>query len=108
MEVHSEIESRRKILAFRANDAPTMPAGFPDGSIRPAMVTSTVDERDHLVSAPAASVGLAAGPGKSVALCGRLVLAAPLTVRRGGRASIARPHCTASPSAITPRIVVMD
>lgn len=53
------------------------------GSTRPATVTSTVDGRDHLVSASAASVGLAAGHEKSVALCGRLVVAAPLTVPPG-------------------------
>ncbi|MGH3799371.1 MAG: hypothetical protein ACRDTD_04400 [Pseudonocardiaceae bacterium] len=46
-------------------------------------MTSTVDGRDHLVSAPAASVGLAAGHGKSVALCGLLVVAAPLTIPPG-------------------------
>ncbi|MGH4015936.1 MAG: hypothetical protein ACRDSL_18850 [Pseudonocardiaceae bacterium] len=45
-------------------------------------MTSTVDGRDHLISAPA-SVGLAAGHGRSVALCGRLVLAAPLTAPPG-------------------------
>lgn len=55
----------------------------PSGSSRPATVTSTVDGRDHLVSARAASVGLAVGHGESVALCGRLVVAAPLTVPPG-------------------------
>jgi hypothetical protein len=52
-------------------------------STRPAVVTSTADGRDHLVSAAAASVGPAAGHGKCVALCGRLVLAASLTVPPG-------------------------
>ncbi|MGH3911837.1 MAG: hypothetical protein ACRDTC_00265 [Pseudonocardiaceae bacterium] len=46
-------------------------------------MTSTVDGSDHLLSTPAASVGLVAGHGTSVALCGRLVLAAPLTVPPG-------------------------
>ncbi|MGH3942309.1 MAG: hypothetical protein ACRDTG_27555 [Pseudonocardiaceae bacterium] len=64
------------------NDALTMSTGFPGGSARPATVTSTVDGRDHLVSA-AALVGLGAGHGTSVALCGRLVLAASLTVPPG-------------------------
>ncbi len=53
------------------------------GSTLPATGTSTVDGRDHLVSAPAVSVGLAAGQGESVALCGRLVVAAPLAVPPG-------------------------
>lgn len=52
------------------------------GSTRPATVTSTVDGREHPVSA-AASVGLVAGHGTSVALCGRLMMAAPLTVPPG-------------------------
>ncbi|MFN2494979.1 MAG: hypothetical protein ABR608_03585 [Pseudonocardiaceae bacterium] len=65
------IRSERVTAGFRA---------VPRGSTRPATVTSTVDGRDHLVSAAAGSVGLAAGHGRSVALCGRLVLAASLTV----------------------------
>ena len=48
--------------------------------IRPTTVTSTVDGFDHLVTAAAASVGLMASHGTSVASCGRLVLAALLTV----------------------------
>ncbi|MGH3911945.1 MAG: hypothetical protein ACRDTC_00835 [Pseudonocardiaceae bacterium] len=65
------------------NDAPTVPTGFPGDSTRPATVTSTADGRDHLLSTPAASVGLAVSHGKSVALYGRLVPAAPLTVPPG-------------------------
>ncbi|MGH3942312.1 MAG: hypothetical protein ACRDTG_27570 [Pseudonocardiaceae bacterium] len=78
------------------NDAVTMPrtyrdhlywraAVFPEAtnSGRPAIVTSTVDGRDHLVSPAAASVGLAVGHGKSVALCERLVVAASLMVPPG-------------------------
>jgi hypothetical protein len=49
--------------------------------IRPTTVTSTVDGFDHLVTA--AAVGLMASHGTSVALCGRLVLAARLTVPPG-------------------------
>ncbi|MGH3911834.1 MAG: hypothetical protein ACRDTC_00250 [Pseudonocardiaceae bacterium] len=52
-----------------------------DGT-RPATVTSTVDGRDHLIGTSVA-VGLAAGQGTSVALCGRLVVAASLTVPPG-------------------------
>jgi len=52
-------------------------------SARPATVTSTIDGRDHLVSARMASAGLAVDLGKSGALCGRLVVAAPPTVPPG-------------------------
>jgi hypothetical protein len=50
---------------------------------RPATVTSTVDGRDHLISAHATAAGLAAGRGEYVALCGRAVVAAPLVVPPG-------------------------
>lgn len=72
------IAELRELNAIRTDRVADAFRTVPCGSTRPATVTSTVDGRDHLVSAPAASVGLAAGHGRSVALCGRLVVAAPL------------------------------
>ncbi|MFN2496228.1 MAG: hypothetical protein ABR608_10030 [Pseudonocardiaceae bacterium] len=46
-------------------------------------MTSTVDGRDHLISAQATAAGLMAGYGEYAAICGRLVVAAPLVVPPG-------------------------
>lgn len=53
------------------------------GTTCPAMLTSTADGRDHLISEQATAAGLAAGRGEYVALCGHLVMAAPLVVPPG-------------------------
>lgn len=50
---------------------------------RSTAMTCAVDGRDHLVSDHAASAGLAADHGQYVAICGRVVLAAPLVVPLG-------------------------
>ncbi|MGQ0773894.1 MAG: hypothetical protein ACT4NY_05670 [Pseudonocardiales bacterium] len=50
---------------------------------RPATVTSTVDGRDHLVGEQAMTVGLLAGHGDYLAICGRVVVAAPMVVPPG-------------------------
>ncbi|MGH3905857.1 MAG: hypothetical protein ACRDTE_17000 [Pseudonocardiaceae bacterium] len=50
---------------------------------RPATMTSTTDGRDHLVSEHATEAGLTAGDGRYHAICGRLVVAAPLVVAPG-------------------------
>ncbi|HEY2764206.1 MAG TPA: hypothetical protein VGJ13_09380 [Pseudonocardiaceae bacterium] len=46
-------------------------------------VTSTVDGRDHLISDQVTASGLVAGQGRYSAMCGRLVLAAPLVIPPG-------------------------
>ncbi len=50
---------------------------------RTATVTSTADGRDHLISEQAMTSGLAAGHGDYAALCGRVVVAAPMVVPPG-------------------------
>ena len=60
-----------------------MPTVDQRGTARPATVTSTVDGRDHLISQHAAAAGLVTGHGEFAALCGRLVIAAPLVVGPG-------------------------
>ncbi|MGH3913526.1 MAG: hypothetical protein ACRDTC_08960 [Pseudonocardiaceae bacterium] len=46
-------------------------------------MTSTGDGRNHLISEQATATGLAAGHGEYIALCGHLVVAAPLVVPPG-------------------------
>ncbi|MGQ0778633.1 MAG: hypothetical protein ACT4NY_30180 [Pseudonocardiales bacterium] len=50
---------------------------------RTATVTSTADGRDHLISEQAMTSGLAAGHGDYVAICGRVVVAAPMVAPPG-------------------------
>lgn len=50
---------------------------------RPATVTSTADGRDHLISPQAMTSGLVAGHGEYLAICGRVVVAAPMVVPPG-------------------------
>ena len=50
---------------------------------RPATVTSTADGRDHLISEQAMTSGLVAGHGDYLAICGRVVVAAPMVAPPG-------------------------
>lgn len=50
---------------------------------RSTAMTCAADGRDHLVSDHAMSAGLVADHGQYVAICGRVVLAAPLVVPPG-------------------------
>ncbi|MGH8918993.1 MAG: hypothetical protein ACRD0H_11815 [Actinomycetes bacterium] len=52
-----------ELIAIRSDQVAAAFRAVSRGSTRPSTVTSTADGRDHLVSAPAASVGLAAGHG---------------------------------------------
>jgi len=62
---------------------PTINQARPRTTPRPTTVTSTADGRDHLISAHAMTSGLAAGHGDYLALCGRVVVAAPMVVPPG-------------------------
>jgi len=50
---------------------------------RTATVTSSADGRDHLISEQAMTSGLTAGHGDYTALCGRVVVAAPMVAPPG-------------------------
>jgi len=50
---------------------------------RTSTVTSTADGRDHLISEQAMTSGLEEGHGDYVAICGRVVVAAPMVVPPG-------------------------
>lgn len=50
---------------------------------RPATMTSSTDGRDHLISEQAMAAGLVASEGEYVAICGRVVMVAPLVVPPG-------------------------
>lgn len=50
---------------------------------RPATMTSSADGGDHLISEQATAAGLVASHGEYVAICGRVVVAAPLVVPPG-------------------------
>jgi hypothetical protein len=67
----------------RASAMPTVDQVRPGGTTRPATLTCTVDGRDHLISEQATTAGLVAGHGKYVAVCGRVVVAAPLVAPQG-------------------------
>ena len=60
---------------------------------RSITVTSTADGRDHLISEQAPAAGLAPGHGSYLALCGHLVIAAPLAAPPG-------PTCRACETAL--------
>jgi hypothetical protein len=60
-----------------------MPTVDQRSTARPATVTSTVDGRDHLISQQLTAAGLVTGHGEYAAICGRLVVAAPLVVGPG-------------------------
>ncbi|MDQ3886463.1 MAG: hypothetical protein M3308_05515 [Actinomycetota bacterium] len=50
---------------------------------RPIMIVCAVDGRDHLVSDSAMAAGLAAGHGRYTAVCGHVVVAAPMVAPEG-------------------------
>ena len=66
-----------------ATEGPPTRHRRPLRTARPATMTSTADGRDHLISDQATATGLAAGHGEYVAICGRVVVAAPLVLPPG-------------------------
>ncbi|MGQ0773897.1 MAG: hypothetical protein ACT4NY_05685 [Pseudonocardiales bacterium] len=62
---------------------PTVDQTRHGGTPCPTTLTSTTDGRDHLVSAHAMTSGLVAGHGDYLALCGRVLVAAPMVAPPG-------------------------